>query len=99
MLWAVIKISEHRGTIKVQDFNRGGELGGFLVHTDQIFSYSKYFPPFPYLLFFSSTDQIFSHTKYFPSLNIFLLCSSSPSLNKYFPSPNIALQELHSYTL
>ena len=25
MSWAVIKISEHRGTIKVRDFNRGGE--------------------------------------------------------------------------
>ena len=31
--WAVIKISEHEGTIKVRDFNRGGERGGFLGHT------------------------------------------------------------------
>ena len=25
--WAIIKISEHEGTIKVRDFNRGGEWG------------------------------------------------------------------------
>ena len=49
MLWAVIKISKHQGTIKVQDFNMGGEWGGSWC------TLTKYFPtPNIFLLHCSS---------------------------------------------
>ena len=55
---------------------------------------TKYFPPCPFMLFFSYANLILSLFKYFPTANIFplaLLRCSSPTLISLFPSSNIFL--------
>ena len=65
----------------------------FLLHFNSllcknIFSVSKYFPPFPFPFFFSSATNIFFFSNYFPPfLSQFFFSSSK----KYSPSPNTFL--------